>query len=446
MPTSPPIASSKDAVTTLREFVKAEEDATDGLRGLEMAKAKAARRDARDFAKGRTPFIAVAFGRAFSAFERIFSSGSHPQKDVLRFSTPAHFEAPAARPTVLGGDFDLFDRLSIIYGGLFRGSIVVNYALGVIAFALSLGSMLPIPYFVEELISQHVRIALQFTGAGLEVACIVAIGVIFCLGQTPSHGENHRLVAHNRGFARRVAQRWHQRWLEYRLLAESFRYLELLLPFATRAAQKPPFAPAQGSEPRWYDRYFDRRSAGASGTLVSIRQYRKQALALMAEQIRHHTANSQRRDAIVRRLHRIAVALFFASLALCLLAVLFECFTPACEERHWAGKACAIVQRFGANWRSLVLFCAGIAPILSAAIHGVLSTAEYAKLAETSADTAERICALYQRLATLDGGDVQATPETLAPMRDIVEQFVGEVINEAMGWKAILRDKNVPLT
>ena len=59
---------------------------------------------------------------------------------------------------------------------------------------------------------------------------------------------------------------------------------------------------------------------------------------------------------------------------------------------------------------------------------------------------AERISVLYQQLATIDGADVEATPETLAPMREIVEQFAEEVINEATGWKAMLRDKNVPLT
>jgi hypothetical protein len=440
---SSPNASTKVAITAVGQFVKAEEDASDGLRGLEMAKAKAARRDARDFAKGRVPVFAAAFGRAFSGFERIVSRGSHRPKHAPAFRITADVE-PAARPVVFAGDFDLFDRLSIIYGGLFRGSIVVNYTLGLVAFALSLASMLPMPHFVAELVSERVRIALQFIGAGLEIACIVAIGVIFCLGQTPSHDETDNRVVRRRGFARRVAQRWHQRWLEYRLLAETFRYQELLLPLATGVAHKPPFALARGSKPRWYGKYFERRSAGASSTLGSVRHYREQALALMAEQIRHHTGNSQRRGAIVQRLHRIAVDLFFASLVLCLLAVLFECFTPGCEGSQWTG--CAIVRSFDANWRSFVLFFAGIAPVLAAAIHGVLSTAEYAKLAETSAETAERVGTLYKELETIDSDDAQATPETLAPMRGIVEQFADEVISEAMGWKAMLRDKNVPLT
>lgn len=137
--------------------------------------------------------------------------------------------------------------------------------------------------------------------------------------------------------------------------------------------------------------------------------------------------------------------LFFASLLLCLIDIAFEGLGSWCRREREAAMRCGAAEAFEVDWRSLVLFLAGIAPVLSAAIHGILSTTEYTKLAQISTETAGRIYVLYETLAAIDAADVEATPQVLAPISAVVQQFAEEVIEEATGWKAMLRDKNLPL-
>ena len=216
---------------------------------------------------------------------------------------------------------------------------------------------------------------------------------------------------------RLIAHRWHERWLEYRVLAERFRYIELMLSISPRAAHLPAFAPAERRVPRWYDRYFVWRTQKAKPAALSVHEYREQALALMLEQIEHHDANSSRRGAIARRLHKIAVWLFFSSLVLCAIDLL--------AESNWPGV-------FNDNFKSLVLFGAVMAPTLSAAIHGILATTEYTKVWEAT-------------ITAFPDSEEAAGPEALAPIRDAVTAFADAAINEASDWRAMLRDKNVPL-
>jgi hypothetical protein len=374
--------------------------------------------------------VAPGFRFVFSGFERVLSVVSRHSRRTRNL--PAHNDA-AMIPEGSGAfadDYATFDRLSVHYGGLFRGSVIVNYLLGVVAVGFTVSSILPQPRFVSP---SGVWLFPEFAGfaAAFELLCIVMIGVIFFYGQTPEHETPRELSSsHPRSVTRLVAHRWHERWLEYRVLAERFRYIELMLSISPGAAHLPPFAPAERRIPRWYDRYFVWRTQKAKPAALSVHEYREQALALMLEQIEHHDANSSRRGAIARRLHKVAVWLFFSSLVLCAIDLL--------AESNWPGV-------FNDNFKSLVLFGAVMAPTLSAAIHGILATTEYTKVAESSRETADRIAPLVATITAFPGSEEAAGPEALAPIRDAVTAFADAAINEASDWRAMLRDKNVPL-
>jgi hypothetical protein len=388
--------------------------------------------------------VAAGFGRVFSAFESVSSLWVRGIPGTASLTEQEKSVMKAARPQAFADDYAMFDHLSILYGGLFRGSVIVNYLLGVVAVGVTLASILPQPNFVSwsgtPLVPEFSWHALR-----MEFACILIIGVIFCYGQTPHAESASEVRGWRRGLSfRRFAHRWHERWLEYRVLAERFRYLELMLPLSLRAPHLPPFS-ANDGEDRWYDRYFVWRTEEAKLPHVDTRGYRERALALMHEQIDHHTANSIRRGAIAARLHRIAVSLFFASLLLCLVDLAFEAGTRSCHALHGPANWCYVVGVFNGNLKSIIEFLAILAPVVAAAIHGVLATTEYTKVAESSRRTAARIESLIPGIEAFISNEHPANSKTLESIHDAIFAFADATINEASQWREMLRDKNIPL-
>ena len=342
-----------------------------------------------------------------------------------------------AAPKVFAWDYKTFDRLSVRYGGLFRGSVIVNYLLGAAAVAMTVAEVLP--RLLASSADARGTPELAPWATFLELACIGCIAAIYCYGRTPRAGPvQQETRSRRRGFFRRVAHRWRERWLEYRLLAERFRYIELLLAISPSAASSPPFETPGDESRHWYDEYFAWRTEGAQASPMSASDYRTQALALMVEQVEHHTANSARRGSIAERLEQLAVGLFFLSLGLSFIALLVEVLMS-----HWS--SCGRLVWLNETYGPWLFLGAVLAPTLSAAIHGILATTEYTKLAEASRETAARIRPLALAVKAFHPGDAPAVPETLEPICQLVTAFADAAINEASGWRATLHDKNVPL-
>jgi hypothetical protein len=132
-------------------------------------------------------------------------------------------------------------------------------------------------------------------------------------------------------------------------------------------------------------------------------------------------------------LHNVAKGAFVLAVLLCLIEVLLAVFckrggSVMCENAH-----------------PTVLFFAAWLPVISAGSYAILTHAEYPKIAEASGEITERIAVLYEKLLKIPGSDAAASPESLAEMAPIVVEFAGIAISEATGWRAMLRDKNVPL-
>ncbi len=382
-------------------------------------------------------------GRSFARFERwagnlrpswilrkmeqLTSGGRYSGEAVPR----PHPVPPGTsdEPLAFAADFHLFDRLSLHYGGDFRGAVLINYLLGTLGSAAIIFSISP-PFGLQPFIDEIHKIP-QLNRPWtlvLETACIMSILIIFLIGRTPERKEDSP-----RSDIRWFGRRWHQRWLEYRVLAERFRYLELLLPFGKEFVERPPFVPERDANRYWHDRYFIWRATAAQIEEQSTRQYRDRVLAVMAAQEQYHAHNHRRRGTIARRLHLFAAGLFLLSLLIGSVDLALAFYGPATSPE--------VKSEHG----STLLFFAALLPVFSAAIHGVLAQTEYIKLAETSAEVAARIHDQYEQLAAVDVTDGAATSASLEPLRETVFAFAATVVNEATGWTATLRDKNVPL-
>ncbi len=413
-------------------------------------------RDLRDDVEDYEPQLekGTVLGCAFARFERLAGLTwpywlAHPLRWVRhkrRTSRKCMDCHPLPKGTdhatmAFADDFFLFDRLSLIYGGKFRGSIVVNYFLGILAsgtlvLSLTIGSAWSSappgdPYWF-----------LPIGTSVFELICLVAIGFIYCKGATPETEEHRPSWA-----PRWTWQRWHQRWLEYRLIAERFRYLDLLLPFGAREAARISIAPGSDAEKMWHQQYFEWRIANAVPPGIGVREYHRHVAAVMIAQERYHALNYVRRGKIADGLHTFAVRLFLFGLALCIwnlsiegygMYLQYSCIKVQCADLEDARKS-------GEHTRHLIVFLAALFPILSAAIHGVLANTEYTKVADTSGEVAHRIHELVDEFSDLPVPNDWDDEKTLVPTRNLVREFVELVINEATGWRAMLRDKNVPL-
>jgi hypothetical protein len=259
----------------------------------------------------------------------------------------------------------------------------------------------------------------SWIGTFIEIACLIAIGCVYFRGSTPDSTEPMPSM-----FPRLGRQRWHQRWLEYRVLAERFRYVDMLLPLGIDVVKSITIATKEAASKMWHHRYFEWRLANTSVSGRMVLEYRRHVLAVMIAQERYHARNFETRGAIAHRLHRIAGICFALGLLVCVL----DNFVPP-------------------DYRDYSLFFAALLPVLAAAIHGTLASTEYTKVAENSGDVALEVRAYVERLLVIPLPliDAPANGETLANVHDIVLEFAETVINEATGWRAMLRDKNVPL-
>lgn len=415
-------------------------------------------------------------GRVFAGFEWLVGDVPRTLRAPLRdIGSDAQARGVGEQlPALCTQDFRLFDRLSQIHGGNFRGAVVFNALLAVIASATLLFSLSP-PFAMEWMIERfHDQVTTVPLATVIEFVCIGWIGVIYARGRTPEteqrddddgadeddddeeeeDGEDAKPIAANdaEGSGDQhpldldmswFAKRWHQRWLEYRLLAERFRYVELLLPLGEDAMADVSVARPEDAGRMWHERYFRARVKNTPVLSQTVAAYRVHALKVMAHQQAYHKYNHARRGAIAHFLHGTGTFVFFLALLICVVE--FGLWMVDRASGIDAGSALSCVAPD--ERRATLLFFAALLPIFSAACYLIVTHAEFAKVADTSGETKERIVELRRRLKTtrIPLSDAPANPDTLAALRPVVVEFVAMAINEATGWRAMLRDKNVPL-
>lgn len=351
-------------------------------------------------------------GRLYHAFEHCVSGDSRR----ARRGAQAHAGATLPDPVTLGDDQRALDRLSLWYGGQYRGAILLNYLLGVLSGGLAVSTKL-----LHEPWERRYGV--------VEVVLILVVAAIYFLGRTPRDAYADRR-------ARSVSRRWHQRWLEYRLLAERLRYAALLQPFDRGADSTWVRIIHAGRARTWYDQYFLWRwsqrphpDAGLAPELGDA--WCARLSAVLAEQIAYHREAGSRRRRLVHVLERTAMTFFVATAVLIgVHAVLLWIGVPpaAAAEGPW---------QLQATWVGAL---AGLFTVLGAALHGILGSTELSRIADNSLELVEQLEALRARLAPL------LDARRIDDMQEAVEELCRLVTEEATGWRALLRDKDLPLT
>jgi hypothetical protein len=296
-------------------------------------------------------------------------------------------------------DFKRFDQLSNYYGNQYRGSFIFIYLIGALAV---LAALIPVGFAFEDSFGHDAHLYSLFVTA-VELLMILTILIVNKVGANP-HGDH--VGKPLLGF--KLNRRWHQRWIEYRILAERFRYLEILYPIGINPVKD---GSVKNDTDEWINAYFVMRvSAVNFETTNDDVGYRKRLLEIMKGQSNYHHKAAHRSENIHHRLHTFATWLFYGTLIACASHFIFH--------------------------NPILTLASGFLPALAAAMHGILANGEFSKAVDVSEHMHEQMNELINKLNS-------STCET--EVRDVAIEFHNIVIGEALSWRAMFKDKNVPL-
>lgn len=400
------------------------------------------RHDARRLPRGRGASVHGWLAALYHAFARAIAFGA-TVPDI-----PFPRREPVFRIASLDDETRRFDRLAGLFGDSYRGGAVANYLLGVLAVGFALlgvalgGPMGQLPWLGHglEQCAAGVRLCawlarswpqLPVAFGVLEIAVLAVILFVYLKGRERDHGGGPGDAS--AGGARFWRQRWHSRWLDYRGLAERFRYAALRGLLGGAASAPEPDADEAAAED-WCTRYFRLRLLEATWPAATPADFASNLIAAIDDQQRYHRASGHRCELLAHRLHAVTVWSFWIAGAITVAELL----------AHLAGHAAdAPPAHAAANlW---ILATAGL-PAFAAAVHGIRSACEFGKLARSSDDMYEALTALRLDVEELVGRDPAiAAPESVAVLRERSERFLHLCTDEATGWRTALSDKNVPL-
>lgn len=294
------------------------------------------------------------------------------------------------------------NQLSIYNANNYRSSFVWTYLLGALAVLLALiGKTVPALHSVEPI---------------LIAAEVVVISII--IGLT--------------WYGRR--RRWHERWIDYRTLAERLRLerFNCLLGGLWQRATLPSHLATYGNPAatwmQWHARAVE-RAAGLPNLAVGseyLSACRELLLeALISGQENYHNDNAKRLSTVDHRLHRWGEFLFLATLGACA----FHLLVALREE--WFGE---MVE----GWDRWLMFLAAFLPALGAAMAAIRSQGEFHRVVQRSRAMSDELQQLRQALANVPTRADELNSQLL---QQAVERATRLMYNEVLDWRVVFQDR-----
>lgn len=221
---------------------------------------------------------------------------------------------------------------------------------------------------------------------------------------------------------------WHERWVQYRQLAEQLRPMRFLFPLDVRLPRPPGSGMELESGQRtswidWLSRQVE-RGLGLPSVAVgpdTLERTRRLVRTELQGQQRYQTENAKRLTAVEHRLRLFGELLFVVVLIACV----------AHMALWWAAHR--LGQESTGNVEGLLRFVAGGLPALGAAFFGIRSLGEFARLSHRSQAMAEALAGLCRRLDELK--DEALTRTGLARA---AEETAALMMSETADWRTIV--------
>ncbi len=227
---------------------------------------------------------------------------------------------------------------------------------------------------------------------------------------------------------------WHQRFLDYRFLAEQLRHMRFLFllgcmpPFARKS---PGSGAARESWPAWHLRNVARQAGLVPARMDAalLARYRQRLDDdVIADQIQFYIARQDRFDLVARRLSSFGIWCFIAGLGFILLRFLIFL---------WVKEDTALPLGIaGGSLRTVCNEIALVIPSLASMAFALRAQGEYATLGSRYAHT--RMVLVHK------SQDLQAmTRLTRGELADFSEKLATVLSSEVSGWHVLVKNKTV---
>jgi len=307
--------------------------------------------------------------------------------------------------------------LSIYYGNLYRSAFLLNFLLGAGAVFLAL-----------------ICIAAGIEGRNQTPWILAELVVILGILALTRAGRQRR---------------WHQRWIDYRTLAERLRVARCTSlfggggPQVVYAGHLASYGNPARTWMHWHYRAIE-RAAGlpavdsvqgppsvqfTKGYLASCQEFWRESL--VEDQCRYHDGNRERLVKLDHRLHWGGDMLFAGTFLACFLHVVLLRL-EGIPDFHW------IPHRTS---DCLTLLCAFL-PALGAALAAIRSQAEAQRLAQRSEAMEDSLRRLQLDLAGVPVADASLTSQRL---RDCSDRVSDLMIKEMLDWRVVFQDRPLVL-
>ena len=366
------------------------------------------------------------YGSFFQFWEKLFA-GKWPFSVKLTSTSP-DAEIRAARESTLAKKleasshdqkvfneliiprFAWADHLAVYYGNLYRSSYFFNYIFAPIAVFLAL----------FDLVAGGLGFGSKTVWISMEVAIIAFILVV--------------TIAGKRG-------RWHEKWIDYRQLAEELRQYRLYFLTLGREADDELSQGEGGEAAGWVDWYFaaTRREAGMTSGKFDASSIRMMAETVLNEEIRpqiaYHDRKAHIQHAMEHRLHHLGEYAFGATFLVCIVYLLLA-FNAGKETafEKWAYSTKNDIK-------GLVTLLTGFLPSLGAGLFGIRVQGEFGSTAERSHATSAQLKAIEKKFEALIDGEAPR----LEMLRLRVEEAARAMLMENTDWRMLYISKPLNL-
>jgi hypothetical protein len=291
--------------------------------------------------------------------------------------------------TILEQAFAWADGLATYYATVYRSGLVFNFIAAALAVLVALGSLL---------LGKSLKVPLT----SIELLLISGVIVNTWVG-----------TRHN----------WHQRWLDYRYLAELLRPMRTLRLVGTAAPRLSP----QLSDRDWTDWYAAGiwRSCASPPTVADGRALAEVAKAIadseIEGQIAYHQKASRTFQHLDHRLHLAGLVLLYLTVG----------FGVGGLIAHFAAHDLMV------RWSTEAAVLAAALPTIGGALFGIRGACDLEGAAARSATTADRL----QRAATL----LRSSAGDLASMTRALEEAASAMLADLGEWRTIYRNRKLAI-
>jgi len=337
--------------------------------------------------------------------ENYFPRTAREWKPFADGVSEADAESNARLDDVLLPRYCWADNLALHYADIYRSSYSLNYLLSAFAVFLALLGLI---------------VGGKQFWISLEV--IVILHVLFLT-------------------LRGKKNRWHERWIDYRQLAEQLRHLRYLylsggLSRESRVSQSNDGGVQDRSWVQWYYQASVRELGMATATCSD--QFRKQLTQSFVyeeldPQISYHQSKSVSLHRMEHALHKVGEWVFGSTLAIC-VGFLILYIASKFDSSH-------SIEHFIHSINYPVTMATAFLPSLGAAMFGIRVQGEFASTGQRSQAMNRRLLVTRNELAPY----IESTPPNMRDLRRNIETAAETMMIEIVDWKFVYSSKPLSL-